>query len=181
VTIGVADDLLTVARIVRSHGVRGELKIMCSAHQLEAFQPGVAVFIDRTEYEVAEVRGHTDKPILRLMQITDRNAADALRGSSIEMHRSQLPEPEDDEWLVADLVGCTVYDGERKIGMVSAVDLPPANPVLVVHLVTGGEILVPLIDDAVPAVNIDARSIAIDAAFLGLDSVDEEDPEEGDQ
>jgi 16S rRNA processing protein RimM len=169
VTVGVADDLLTVARIVRSHGVHGELKIMCSATQLEVLVPGAHVDIHGSSYTVTDRRGSDDKPILRLAEVVDRTAADALRGSDIRMHRDDLPPPSDDEWFVADLVGCAVRDGDRELGTVAEVSILPANDVLVVRPPSGPDILVPLINDAVRDVDLDARTIDVDSDFLGLE------------
>ena len=49
----------------------------------------------------------------------------------------------------------------------------PANVVLTVKLDAGGDLLVPLIDDAVPTVDVVGRRLDVDCAFLGVDDPDE--------
>jgi 16S rRNA processing protein RimM len=66
------------------------------------------------------------------------------------------------EWWAADLVGLRVVDGEREVGVVERVVAYPSCEVLVV-----GDLLVPLVDDAVRAVDLEAGVVVVSLEFLG--------------
>ena len=64
--------------------------------------------------------GTTAKPILRLEGCTSREDAEALRGSALVVPVDEAPPLEEGEFWAHDLVGCTVVDGEREVGVVDA-------------------------------------------------------------
>ena len=105
--------------------------------------------------------GTPSKPVLRVRGVETREAAEALRGEAILVDRVHAPALEEDEWWADDLVGLRVVDGAREVGVVGRVLSLPSCEVLEV-----GELLVPLISDAVRDVDIDAGVIDIDLAFL---------------
>jgi 16S rRNA processing protein RimM len=74
----------------------------------------------------------------------------------------------EDEWWAEDLVGCTVHDGGRHVGLVrNMLSLPSCEVLEVAREGTDGDLLVPLVADAVRDVDVDARTIDIDLRFLG--------------
>ena len=84
--------------------------------------------------------------------------------------RDQAPELEADEWWEDDLVGCEVRDGERAIGIVRRLLGLPSVDVLEVELTDrGGELLVPLVAEAVRSVDIDRKLVDVDLGFLGAE------------
>jgi 16S rRNA processing protein RimM len=76
---------------------------------------------------------------------------------------------EEDEWWPEQLEGCAVHDGAREVGVVRRLlGLPSCEVLEVVRPDgAGGELLVPLIRDAVRAVDVAGRRIDVDLAFLG--------------
>lgn len=180
-------DLLSVGTLGKAHGVRGELKLRCSSEHVAflrgAAEDGVTLTLrtsegDEFEVTFAHVRGHESAPIVAIDGVEGRDEAEQFRGATILVPREALPPPEDDEYFLADLEGCVVLDSETRaeFGVVTRADSLPANVVLTVRLASGGEpILVPLVDDAVPQVDVEGRQLLVDVAFLGLDG--EDDPE----
>jgi 16S rRNA processing protein RimM len=84
-----------------------------------------------------------------------------------------LPELEPDEFYLADLVGCVARDSRTSapVGSVTAARALPASTVLtIVFTAGGGEVLVPLIDDAVPQLDVDAGWVDLDLTFLDVDA-----------
>ena len=122
-------------------------------------------------------RAGTDtRVIIRLAGCGDRDAAELLRGCELSVARDSAPALEDDEWWAEDLEGCAVHDGDRVIGTVRRLLALPSCEVLEVARAEGADgeeappasdLLVPLVADAVRAVDIAARRIEIDLAFLG--------------
>ncbi len=73
----------------------------------------------------------------------------------------------DDEWFAEDLEGCRVVDGERELGVVRRLLALPSCEVLEVERPGAGDLLVPMVRDAIRRVDVGARVIDVDAAFLG--------------
>ncbi len=136
----------------KPHGLDG------SFHAVNA-EPGVlAVGVETSLGTIVRCDGTADRPILRMEGVETREAADALRGEPI---LAELDLGEDEYWA-EDLVGLAVVDGERSVGVVERVVAYPSCEVLVV-----GDLLVPLIDDAVREVDLEAGRIDVDLGFLG--------------
>jgi 16S rRNA processing protein RimM len=177
---------LTVATLTKLHGIRGELKLRATPEYVDFLRQAAADALPLTlhlpdsgdEYEVtfASVRGHESAPIVAIDGVVDREEAEGYRGAQVRVARERLPENEPDEYYLGDLDGCSVHDSSsgQRIGQVTRADALPANVVLTITLDDGGTLLAPLACDAVPMVDIDARRIDVDVAFLGLDDEPEE-------
>jgi 16S rRNA processing protein RimM len=155
----------------RPHGLDG------SFHVSEVASGVFAVVAQGAEIEVAgrarrvvRLAGHPARPILRLEGACGRDDAEALRGQAIWVAREAVPELEEDEWWAEDLEGCAVHDGERAVGTVARLLALPSCEVLEVRWDEAPDrpaLLVPLIRDAVRDVDLEARAIDVDLAFLG--------------
>jgi 16S rRNA processing protein RimM len=121
---------------------------------------GAAVKIERRA-------GTEERPILRLEGHAGREAAEALRGEPLLVAQTDLPALEPGEYWAHELEGCAVVDGETPVGTVRRLVPLPSCEALAVERADGGEILVPLVRDAVRSVDVAARRIDIDRAFLG--------------
>jgi 16S rRNA processing protein RimM len=150
-----ADARLVTAGVVgRSHGLDGSFHVERAQHPLTA---GTKLHVDGRERAIERRAGTDHKPLVRLAGITTREAAAALRGQLLLVEEA-LGEG---EWLADDLVGCRV---EGFGAVVRVIDAPSCD----LLELEGGE-LVPLISDAVRAVDLDARAIEIDRRFLRLE------------
>ena len=106
---------------------------------------------------------------MRLEGHDDRAAAEALNGRELMVKRTEARELQDDEWWAEDLEGCAVHDAGRPVGTVRRLLALPSCEVLEVRREDGGELLVPLVSDAVRAVDIDRKRIDVDLRFLGAE------------
>lgn len=181
--------VLSIATLTRTHGVLGELKLRATpefvaylrvaAEEAETITLRMPDSGDEYEVTFGHVRGHDSAPIVAIDGVEDRVAAERFRGALVCVERASLPEPEDDEYYLVDLRGCVAHDvasGER-VGIVAKAEALPANVVLTIRLDAGGTLLAPLIDAAVPNVDIDTRRVDIDLEFLTFD--DDDSAEEG--
>lgn len=160
-------DLLGCGRVGKPHGLDGSFHVTRPRGRLLVL--GGEVLVAGEWREIVRRAGPPDKPILRLAGVDGREALEPLRGEELEVRREAAPELEEDEWWVEDLVGLRVLDGEREVGTVSEVLTLPANEVLVVPREGRQDLLVPLVRDAVRAVDVDARTVDVDLTFLGED------------
>ena len=94
--------------------------------------------------------------------VTDRDAAEALRGQSLYVPRERLPATDEDEFYHEDLVGLMARDGAgRELGRVVAVQNYGAGDILEIDLGQGRSELVPFTRAAVPAVDLAAGTIEV--------------------
>ena len=99
--------------------------------------------------------------------------ADCVRAGSLPtgqplwVAQTDMPELEPDEYWAHDLEGCAVVDGATAVGVVRALVPLPSCEALDVERDGGGELLVPLVRDAIRSIDVAARRIDVDLAFLG--------------
>jgi len=84
------------------------------------------------------------------------------RGAELTVPRAELPPPAPDSYYVADLVGLEVLEGARRLGVVRDVVPGPANDNL--ELDSGA--LVPLVEDAVAEVDLEAGRVVLNPGFI---------------
>ena len=157
---------ILIARVAGAFGVRGELKLQSFTDPEAAalrYQPWVLVHRG-VEREVRGARGRvTAKGIVATFpDITDRDAAEALKGAEVWVARSQLPPPGPGEYYWVDLEGLDVVNLEGvALGKVSHLFNTGANDIL--SIAGDRERLVPFIEgDFVKSVDFEARVIVVD-------------------
>jgi 16S rRNA processing protein RimM len=149
-------------RVGRPHGLDGSFYV--TRPEADLLRDGVPIAVAGAERVVVRRSGTAAKPILRVQGVSTREAVEALRGEPILVDRSYAPPLEEDEWWAEDLIGLDVVDGDHRVGVVERVMTLPSCDVLEV-----GELLIPLVDDAVRSVDLQARRVDVDLAFLGGD------------
>jgi 16S rRNA processing protein RimM len=173
--VAAAPERLAAGRVGRPHGLDGSFHVADARAALLVL--GTIVRAGTVEAEIVRRAGTDERPILRLSGVDTREAADALRGADLLVPRAIAPALEDDEWWAEDLVGCRVADGDRDLGRVVRLMPLPSCEALEVEAApaavsTAGDaavetFLVPLVRDAVRRVDVEAKIIDIDLAFLG--------------
>ena len=150
------DERLCVGVIAGAHGVRGLVKIKsftADPANLTAYGP-LTDESGARRYRVA-VTGRAKGVLLaRIEGVGDRDAARALRGARLYVARAALPEPEDEEYYHADLIGLAVEDrAGAPLGRVAAVQNFGAGDILEIERPDQGTLLVPFTKAAVPLVD----------------------------
>jgi 16S rRNA processing protein RimM len=143
--------LVTAGRVGKPHGLDGSFYV---DEPRIGFELGSTVQIGDTEHEIIRRAGIDDRPLIKLEGVEDPRE---LRGEIMLVEE----ELEEDEYLVADLLGCEVPG----LGRVERVIDAPSCTLLEV-----GEDahLVPLIGDAVKQVDLERKVIEVDREFLGF-------------
>ena len=157
---------LRAGRVGSPHGLDGSFHVIDARPKLLAH--GASVSIAGRPLGITRRAGTDLRPILRLEGHEDRSAAEALRGAELLVPRTAAPELEDEEWWAEDLEGCSVLDAQTAVGTVRRLLALPSCEVLEVARPGGvGDLLVPLVSDAVRSVDLERREIDIDLRFLG--------------
>ena len=129
--------LLEVGRIVKAHGIRGEVIVELSTNHTERVAPGTVLDSDRGPMKILASSPHQGRFIVAFEGVPDRTAAERLRGVGL---RAEPLDIEGELW-VHELIGCEVVDvAGRSLGQVESVEANPASDLLVL----GGGGLVPL-------------------------------------
>ncbi len=162
---GASDGTLPAGRVGRAHGLDGSFYVTGARPHLLELGTEVRV-ADRTAAIVR--RAGTDRqPIVRLHGVDDRESAQALRGQALSVATADAPPLAQGEWWAHELQDCVVLDGDRRIGTVTRMIELPSCEALEVARETGGPLLVPMVKDAVREIDVAAKRIDVDMAFIG--------------
>ncbi len=111
---------IAIGRIVKAHGIRGEVSVERWLEWGEALSPGARLWLQwpggqGREGRVETARPHGERLLIRLEGISDRTQAEALVPAEIHVEREAVPPLGEDEYLWEDLIGLEVVDdsGER--------------------------------------------------------------------
>jgi 16S rRNA processing protein RimM len=144
-----------IGRVGRPHGIDGSFFVEQPSQDKQWWRTGATFFADGEHVEVVGHRTSSGRPVIKL----DRHVE---RGALLEVERAALPPTEEDEYYAFELVGLAVEeDGGRALGTVETVTPGVANDVL--ELDTG--ILLPMVEDCVREIDLDARRILVAQGF----------------
>ena len=150
--------LVTVGRVGRPHGTDGAFVVEGASRDPRRFEVGAVLLVDERPATVVVSR-HVGKGGVAIR--LDRTVE---RGALLAVAREELPPLEDGSFYVADLVGLEVLEeGGPRLGLVRDVLPGPANDAL--ELDTG--LLLPLVEDCVRRVDLDARRVLVAPGFRG--------------
>ena len=159
-----SDKRIVLAAVAGAHGVKGELRLKLFSESATSVSRHAKLFVGGVERRLLALQAGGKTPVARFEGISDRSAAESLRGSLIEIERSALPELEEGEYYHADLVGLPAVDESgTDVGTVVAVENYGAGDLLEIEAAGGGRHLIPFREPM--AVIADGR-VVIDPAFL---------------
>ncbi|WP_409426568.1 ribosome maturation factor RimM [Mycobacterium sp. SMC-11] len=161
---------LTVGRVVKAHGIRGELVVDVRTDDPELrFAPGATLHARKSgapqrDYVVEAARPHGARLLVRLVGVVDRDGADAVRGSVFVVDSAELPPiTEPDTYYDHQLEGLRVRTvAGEEIGSVTEVLHTAAGELLAIKRTDGRELLVPFIAAFVPSVSLAEGTVLIE-------------------
>lgn len=146
------EETLEIGVITKPHGIRGEVKVKLHFEGSDALDVASKVQLvhadgKRSWHGIDHARASGKGMLLALEGVATMNDAEALRGVTVHVLRSELPALEEGEYYLADLVGCTVYSSGAPLGVVREVRPDPSIDTLVIET-PSGEILEQPVSDA---------------------------------
>ena len=120
---------IEAGEIVTTHGVRGEVKVLCWLDDPQMLCEFDRCRISGKEYEIQSCRVQKTCDLVKLSGIDTMEAAQAMRGKVIELYREDI---DDEVIFAAELIGVEVYAGGVHIGNITEVLDYPGNAVYVV-------------------------------------------------
>ncbi|TSB46386.1 ribosome maturation factor RimM [Alkalicoccobacillus porphyridii] len=165
-----------VGKLVNTHGVRGEVRILSSTDFAEKrYAPGstLAIRLENGEYKQLTVkthRTHKQFDLLTFEGYNSMNLVEPLKGLTLYISADQQEELEIGEYYYHEIIGCTVVSEEGLIiGRITEILSPGANDVWVVKREGQKDLLVPYIESVVREVDINNKTITIHL-LEGLDA-----------
>ncbi len=158
----ISDDLIQVARVAGAFGVKGEVRLTAfTAEPLALLDYKTLLREDGSSgLTLTSARAAKGSVVVRVREVETREQAEALRGLKLYIPRDSLPEPEEDEFYVTDLVGLSVVTVEGEaLGVVKAVQDFGAGDLLEIQPPEGPSWYLPFTRAAVPEVSIAERRV----------------------
>jgi len=135
---------IALAAVAGAHGVKGEVRLKLFSDSVESLARHEKLQVGGAERRLLAVRDSGKTAVALFEGIADRAAAEALRGSLVEIERSALPPLEDGEYYHADLIGLPAVDREgNALGTVVAVENYGAGDLLEIEVGDGRRSLIP--------------------------------------
>ena len=138
------------------------MKVYPYTDRPERFRELDSVWAGGKEYPVTSVRYQKNMVLLRLEGITDRNAAEVMRGVDLTIDREHLRELDEDEYFIFDLIGLEAVDESGKhIGRVSDVIQNRAQDLYEIETDDGKKHLIPAVYEFIPEISLERGIMTI--------------------
>ena len=153
------NELLECGKIVNTHGIRGEVKIIPWADDAEFICELPTLYIDGKPIAVRNARVHKGNAIVLLEGVDDMNTAMLLKNKVVYLHRDDV-DLEDDAFFLADVIGLDVVDENGvKLGVLHDILSPSLQDVYVVK--GEREIMIPVVPEFILETNIEEGYIKV--------------------
>jgi len=175
--VAIPDDLVQVGHVSGAYGIVGGIRVTPYSTDADALLNVKTWWIDKPTLRAVSVRSaklHGGDVVATLVDMRDRDEAEALKGATVQVARSEFPQLEEDEYYWSDLIGLDVVNlqGEA-LGKVTDMMHNGAQSILRIAPVAdpasetkAPERLVPFVDHFVKTVSLDKKLITLD---WGLD------------
>lgn len=155
---------IALAAVAGAHGIKGEVRLKLFSESAESLSRHPELYVAGTVRRMLSVRGSGKGAVARIEGIADRSAAEALRGSLIEIERAALPPLEEGEYYHVDLIGLPAVDRDgAPVGTVAAVENYGAGDLLEIEKKGGKHALIPFRDGIA---DLEDGRIVLDPEFL---------------
>lgn len=161
----------TVGKVVNTHGIRGELKILSQTDFAEdRFAIGSKLLMlneqsgASLEVKIVSARANKSVYILKLEGFTNINEVEQYKGWVLKVSADKLLELDEGEYYYHEIIGCRVVTEEgEELGLISEILSPGANDVWVVDRPKGSgkQLLLPVIDEVVKNVNTKEKLVTV--------------------
>jgi 16S rRNA processing protein RimM len=158
------EEFVSIARVVRPQGRRGEVVAEPLTNVRAQFSASTELHArnskgDRRRLELEAHWFHKDRVVLKFRGVDSITQAEELRGCDLDVPRRELLTLEAGSYYVDQLVGCSLFDRGKQIGVVSGIQFGAGEAPLLVVAADGKELLIPFAQEFVVAADIAARRI----------------------
>ena len=153
-------DILRVGKIVNTHGLKGEVKVIPLTDDPKRYNDLEFVLIDGVERKILGVKYQKDRVIVKVEGINSIEEAEKYKNKYMEIPREYAVPLEEDSYYIADIIGCTVYDTNGKdLGKIFDVIQTKNNDVYWIK--KPKELLIPVLLEIVTDIDVENKKITI--------------------
>ncbi|MFV8380439.1 ribosome maturation factor RimM [Corynebacterium hindlerae] len=150
---------LMIGRVVKSHGIRGEVVVESTTDDPDIrYALGEVLRGKQGKKEhtltIDAVRVHQGRLLIKFAEVPDRTAADSLRGT--KFWAEPLIDDDDEGFYDHELIGLRVIHDGTDIGEITGVTHGPAQSLLEM-----GDVLIPFVESIVPEVDLEAGTLTV--------------------
>lgn len=155
-----------IGQISNTHGLKGEMKVRPFTEKNEDYAKLENILVDFNgtlkEYTVESVRYQKDVVLMKLKGVDDIEEAEKLKGHYIKIPRDSAKKINEDEYFIADLLGCEVYQDETLLGVLDDVFTAGGSDVYVVKRKGKQDLLFPAISSVVKKVDVVNQKVFVE-------------------
>ena len=162
-------NLVFVAQVGAAHGVQGEFKLLSHTDDPLSVLEYNPLLNAQGEpaLSITAARAHKGALLVRAEEVPDRTAADKVKGLKLYVDRADLPETNEDEYYITDLIGMNVVDvAGQPVGKVTNVDNFGAGDLLDIKPLEGANFYVLFSLENVPEVSIAEGKVVVDLSHI---------------
>lgn len=164
-------DLLEVGKIVNTHGLRGEVKVVSWTDTPDVFEGLEYVYCGEQKLSVQSVKYQKNNIIVKFKEIPSIDDAEKYKNKVLTAERDMLGELPEGVYYIADLIGLDVYDDEGEyVGVLADVFNTGSNDIYEVKRDGKKPLLLPVIDEVVLDISLDEKKITVHI-MEGLDEL----------
>jgi 16S rRNA processing protein RimM len=160
------EELIPVGKIIGTHGVRGQMKLHSYSGNFDSLGAGRSVLLKKADgtlhgFTLKGAKANNGKFIISLTGFDDMDSVEPLMGSELCIKRSNLPEPDEDEYYWCDLIGLQVFTDEGiLLGSITDIFETGSSDIYVVN--SGDrEYLIPAIGTVIKSIDLDNGRIIV--------------------
>lgn len=155
-----------IGEIANTHGIRGEVKVYPTTDDVARFKKLKKCILETKQGEmilhVESCKFFKQFAILKFKEFNNINEVEQYKHCGLYVEREDAVKCEEDEYYIADLVGCTVYnEDDSELGDLIDVIQTGANDVYVVRMESGKELMIPAIKECILSVSITERRVKV--------------------
>ncbi len=153
--------LIEIGKIVNTHGLRGHIKVEPWCDGIETFEYLKRVFVGNVEYGIENVKIQKSLFLLKLAKLDTIEEAEKLKNKVIYADEDEMPPLPEGVFYIKDIIGLSVYDGDKFIGEVTDWIETGANNVYIIKRPNGKDVLIPAIDSVIAEVDIENKKMSV--------------------
>lgn len=160
--------MFNVGKIINTHGIHGEVKVLRITDFPERFAKGKTLYLVKDNEQPIKLtidghRVHKGFDLLRFLDYTDINEVEQFKGAYLKVTEDQLTDLTEGEFYYHQIIGCTVCTSDGEVlGQIKEILSPGANDVWVMKRKQGKDVMIPYIDEIVRDIDVDAKKIVIE-------------------
>ena len=155
---------LLIAKITTAHGIKGLVKLHYYGEDINDVAAYNPFYTSETGHDTVMI--HVKNAIkngyvAEVEGVNNRNKAEELRNTLLYIGEEKIIAPQNGEYLQKDLIGCTIFENDQKIGIVTAIDNFGAGDLLDIKPAIGDTFYLPFKDEFVHDVDIEKKQIFV--------------------